>query len=125
VIVSHGDRSTYAPTLSQALARLFPGFTADVGDRVGEAGQPIEGVDDFVDPDEGDSAVTPIRPPVQPDRPDPGTEAGAAELLAEAEALFIQAEAALRTNGDLGAYQRTIERARGLVARALAILAQE
>jgi uncharacterized membrane protein (UPF0182 family) len=124
VIVSHGDRSTYAPTLSQALARLFPGFTADVGDRVGEAGQPIEGVDEFVDPDEGDSAVTPIRPPVQPDRPDPGTEAGAAELLAEAEALFIQAEAALRTNGDLGAYQRTIERARGLVARALAILAE-
>lgn len=123
VIVSHGDRSAYAATLGQALARLFPGFSADVGDRVGDPGAPIEGVDEFVDPD-GEGSTTTPRPPVQPDRPDPGDEATAAELLAEAETLFIQAEAALRTNGDLGAYQRTIERARALVTRALTLLAQ-
>jgi len=128
VIVSHGDRSAYAATLGQALSSLFPGFNADVGDRVADAGGPIDTGDGQTDPDDanggGSDGGTPPTRPTTPDRPDIDDEAGAAELLAEAEALFIQAEAALRTSGDLGAYQRTIDRARGLVTRALEILAR-
>lgn len=123
VIVSHGDRSAYAPTLGQALRELFPGFDADVGDRVSDSGGPIDEGDDVSDPEVRDDGDTSPTRPTTPDRPAINDEAGAAELLAEAEALFIQAEAALRTSGDLGAYQRTIDRARDLVTRALEILA--
>lgn len=132
VITSYGERATYAPTLSQALSLLFPGFSADVGDRVADPGFEFDDVGDFITPDfdeelgddgEGEQPLEPGEP-TQPDRPGLGPDADAAELLAEAETLFIEAEALLRSNGDLGGYQRTVQEARDLVTRALDLLAQ-
>ncbi len=125
VITSYGERATYAPTLGQALSQLFPGFDADVGDRVVDPGDGFDSVDDFLDDLDDFDGDQPLEPgePASPDRPELGDDADAAELLAEAETLFIEAESQLRTTGDLGAYQATIEDARDLVTRALDLLA--
>ena len=102
VIVSYNDRSVLALTLGDALAQLFPGFDADVGDRVG----------------------APAEPGANPD--DPVVEAvplpeDAVELLALADSLFAEADAALES-GDLGAYQVKVNEARARVADAVELL---
>jgi uncharacterized membrane protein (UPF0182 family) len=127
VITSYGDRATYAPTLGQALGQLFPGFSANVGDRVSDPGGEFEEVADQFDPDRDGGFNGEDERPLEPDRPArPGVsdDADAAALLAEAETLFIEAESNLRSSGDLGSYQRTIEQARDLVTRALDLIAQ-
>jgi uncharacterized protein len=129
VITSFGERATYAPTMGQALGQLFPGFNGVLSDRVPDPGGDLTESPDFdgFDPDadfDGDGDGQPLEPDQPPARPGPGDDADAAELLAEAEALFIEAEAGLRANGDLGAYQQSVEEARDLVARALDLLAQ-
>ena len=121
VITSYNERSTYGPTLSDALAQLFPGFDADVGDRVGGSGPSASDVTSLVDveddlePATSDGADSTALPAI-------GDDATAAELLVAAEALFLDAEAALRSTGDLGAYQAAVEEARELVTRALDLL---
>jgi uncharacterized protein len=129
VIVSHGERAAHAPTIGQALARIFPGLDVDLGDRVGEVDIDFQEVADFVDPfsdplDEVDIDAN-AEPPVNdvPQRPTLDAGADAAELLAEAEALFIEAELVLRDSGDLGRYQTTIAEARDMVTRALDLIA--
>ena len=82
--------------MGEALGQLFPGLNVDLGDVVG-----VE--------------ATPTDPSAPPD------DATAAELLAEADDLFDQAEQALQ-DGDLGKYQEKIEAARELVQRALDLL---
>ena len=118
VIVSYNEEAVHAPTLSEAFAALFPGFDADVGDRVPDP----EGEEVPTDsvPDETGSADPGDE--VEPERPPLDDSATAAELLAEAEALFTEAEAGLRANGDLGAYQQRVDDARELIARALDLL---
>ncbi len=149
VITSYGERATFAPTLGQALARLFPGFSADVGDRVEDPGVEFEEVADLIDPDadpsevfdgegldeafddavdgldglDGDQPLEPEDPATGVERPVIDDGADAAALLAEAEALFTEAELQLRNSGNLGAYQATIEEARELVSRALDLIA--
>jgi uncharacterized membrane protein (UPF0182 family) len=119
VIVSYNEQAVHAATLSEAFAELFPGFDADVGDRVPDAsGEAIP--DDTVPDDTGPVDVPGDEP--DPDRPPLDDSATAAELLAEAEALFTEAEAELRSNGDLGAYQERINEVRELVARAFELL---
>jgi uncharacterized membrane protein (UPF0182 family) len=106
VIVSYNEQAVHATTLGEALSGLFPGFDVDVGDRV---------------PGRDDGGEQPEEPGEEPEPPTGGAET-AAELLAEAEALFIEAEAELRASGDLGAYQERVEQARSLIARALDLL---
>jgi uncharacterized protein len=128
VITSFGERATYAPTMTQALRQLFPGFNGVLADRVPDPGGDPTDRPDFggFDPDiDFDGEDQPLEPDQTPTRPTIGADADAAELLAEAEALFIEAEAGLRANGDLGAYQTAVEEARDLVARALDLLAQD
>jgi len=105
VIVSHADSAAMATTLEAALAQLFPGFDAEVGDRVS-----VTEIDDPADP-----AGEPGEQP-----PDEGVvvEGDVAELLIEADARFQEAEGYL-AEGDLGAYQDAIEEAEALVAQAL------
>lgn len=132
VITSFGDRATYAPTLGQALARLFPGFAGDIGDRVADPGVEFQDVADLIDPDDDTTSGGFDEQPLEPDaptgpngtgRPVLDDTADAAALLAEAEALFLEAELQLRNSGDLGSYQATIEQARELVTRALDLIA--
>jgi uncharacterized membrane protein (UPF0182 family) len=108
VIVSHADSAAMATTLEAALAQLFPGFDAEVGDRVS-----VTEIDDPADP-----ADPTGEPGEQP--PDEGVvvEGDVAELLIEADARFQEAEGYL-AEGDLGAYQDAIEEAEALVAQAL------
>ena len=128
VIVSHNDRASMACDLSTALADLFPGFDANVGDRVNDSGDVVRAgeCDDAVRLSRGDEPTT--------DQPDTSTDlttdsdpvdvgdgASAAELLQEADRLFGVADGLLR-DGDLGGYQTTVDQAGALVARALALL---
>jgi hypothetical protein len=100
------------------VAALFPGFDADVGDRVPDpagADEPDDTAPDDIAPDDTAPDDT------GDDRPPLDEGATVAELLAEAEALFADAEAELRSNGDLGAYQERLEDVRELIIRALEI----
>jgi uncharacterized membrane protein (UPF0182 family) len=109
VIVSYNDRSVLESTVSEALARLFPGFRGDLGEEIARPTEPDDGSD--VDP-----AVT-----------DPGVEIATGDptsLLNDADQAFADAETALQ-DGDLGLYQEKIEEARNLIADALEILVNQ
>ena len=108
VITSYNENATYAPTLGEALAQLFPGFDAELGDRV------VVADEDPAPPEPGEED--------EPAEPGPATDADAAELLAQAETLFIEAEAELRSTGDLGRYQEMINEGRDLVEQALDLI---
>jgi uncharacterized protein len=99
VIVSHNNRSVMDETLDAALARLFPGFEGEVGERI-------------ADPEEDDEVVDPEEEPTgEPEETgdEPSTITGdAAELVAEAETLYQEAQDLLRA-GDLGGYQAKID----------------
>jgi uncharacterized membrane protein (UPF0182 family) len=103
VIVAYDGRAAYGESLGEALAKLFPGFEGDLGDRVGLEDEATTG-------DEGTT------------EPDPATTEGSpAELLTEAGQLFDDANAALAAS-DLDGYQTNIEAAEALVDQALALL---
>ena len=110
VIVSYNDQSVLEPTIAEGLAELFPGFEVDLGEEIEE---PTEPGGPAPDPDE----------PTEPDEPtDPGPPSGdPAQLLREADLLFLEADEAL-ADGDLGLYQERVDAARDLVADAVEIL---
>ena len=118
VIVSYNEEAVHAETLSAAFASLFPGFNADVGDRVPASGE----VPDDTAPDDSVPDDDTTEPEPDTTRPPLDDGATAADLLAEAEALFTEAEAQLRSTGDLGAYQDRVDEARALIARALELI---
>ena len=88
--------------MSGALAKLFPGFDANIGDVVGDTPA-----------DNGDGTVT----------PPPTTDQTPSELLDQAETLFAQADQALDDH-DLATYQARVEEARALVQQAVEALGQ-
>ncbi|MGI9646357.1 MAG: UPF0182 family protein [Ilumatobacteraceae bacterium] len=112
LIVSYNDRSVLEDTLGEALARLFPGFEGDVGDRVTTAAEPdpLDSGGETDDPDDPDDPDEPIF-----------VSGDAGELLAQADQLFIEADEAL-AEGDLGTYQEKIDQARALIAEAVNLL---
>ncbi|HSL74989.1 MAG TPA: UPF0182 family protein [Ilumatobacteraceae bacterium] len=110
VIVSYNDRSVLEPTIAEGLARLFPGFEADLGE---EIARPTEPGGDPTDPVEPTDPDTPVDPELASGDP--------AVLLREADALFLEADEALAA-GDLGLYQERIDAARELIADAVEIL---
>ena len=115
VIVSYNDQSVLEPTITEALARLFPGFDGDLGEQIDQPTEPDTG---STEPDEPD---TPTDPATSTD-PDTGIATGdPEELLNEADALFAAADEAL-ADGDLGLYQQNIDAARDLIADAVEIL---
>ncbi|MEQ1874865.1 MAG: UPF0182 family protein, partial [Ilumatobacteraceae bacterium] len=96
VVAYYNGEVGFGESLGEALGQLFPGLNIDLGDVVGVA-------------------ATPTDPSTPPD------DATAAELLAQADELFEDAEQALQ-DGDLGEYQDKVEAARELVQRALELL---
>ena len=94
VIVSHDNAAVLDTSLDVALARLFRGFEGEVGDRVaGPDATPGTG-EDVTPPDDGATPGTDLSDPAQ--------------LAAEAERLYLEAQELLRT-GDLGAYQAKLD----------------
>jgi len=99
VLVSYQGKAAYGTTLQQAIAKLFPGFTADLGDVVGAG----------------------TTEPTEPTTPtEPSTSQDPAELLAQADELFAQADDALP---DFAKYAELTAQARALVKQALDLLA--
>jgi uncharacterized membrane protein (UPF0182 family) len=109
IIVEHQGDVAVGDTLREALASLFGAAIPAVieGDVVAAGGVRPEGGTEEVPADGGE--------------PVPTEPASAAELLAEAEQLFTEAEAALAA-GDLGEYQTKIEQARDKIAEAATLL---
>lgn len=93
VIVSHNNASVLDTTLDSAFARLFRGYEGEIGERI-------------VDPDEDDGTTE--DPTTAPDEP-VEISGDAAAIAAEASRLYDEAQELLRT-GDLGEYQRRIDR---------------
>ncbi|MDQ3312933.1 MAG: hypothetical protein M3517_12585 [Actinomycetota bacterium] len=127
VLVSHNGRSAFGESLEEALALLFPGFDADIGDRVAEPSDPE------ANPDPGTEVPDPTDPPdptvptstdpsdtgpTSPTTETPSTvdpDASPEVLLEQADDLLAQAEEVLREEGDLGEYQRLVQQAGALI----------
>jgi uncharacterized membrane protein (UPF0182 family) len=114
----YDGRSVIGDTLSDALNRLFPEADVDLGEFVddGETESGTE-ADTGTESDSGTDTGS---------ETDTETDTGATSddpvvLLEEAEALFDEADAALR-DGDLGLYQEKVGEAEVLIARALELL---
>ncbi|MEY4365904.1 MAG: hypothetical protein RLZZ305_1248 [Actinomycetota bacterium] len=111
VLASYNGRAVIGESLTDAISRLFPGFSTNLGDRVG-------GTTQTTSPGTTVPGATTVPGGTQP--PTTGTPA---ELLAQAEALFSEADAALAKNPpDFSTYQTKQAMARELVARALSQL---
>jgi uncharacterized membrane protein (UPF0182 family) len=104
VIVSYNDNSVLTETISEGLARLFPGFEGDVGDSIGSPTEP-----------------TPDDPETPADDDAPVVSTDAAELLQIADDLFRQADEAL-ADGNLGEYQTKVDEGRRRLDEAIVIL---
>jgi uncharacterized membrane protein (UPF0182 family) len=100
VIVSHDNGAVLDTSLESALARLFPGFNADIGDRVLEEGGGVV-------PPVTDGGDEPVTPPIGDDP---------AALAAEAERLYMEAQALLR-DGDLAGYEAKLDEVGVLISR--------
>ncbi len=107
VVVSYNNRSVMADTLTDAVKLLFPAANIDLGQIVDDGSTPAP-----VDP----STPSPVTP-VDPTAPD--SDSTAAQLLARADVLFAEAEAALP---NFATYQQKLEEAKELVRRALQLL---
>ncbi len=98
VIVYYNGKAEFGESLAEALAKVFPGYSGDLGDRIG--------TDDGSTPPTGDTNETPST----------GTPA---ELLQQADQLLQDAQQSLTQDGDLGAYQDKVNQAKALVQQAL------
>lgn len=107
VIVSHDNSAVLDTDLESALARLFPGFDAEIGDRVSDAGDDVPPPID--DPDGGGDG--------DGDEPDdPPAPGSPAEIAAEAERLYMEAQDLLR-EGDLAGFEARLDEVGELIAQ--------
>lgn len=113
ILAWYNNKSVIGNSVTSVVAQLFPGYAGDLGDRVG-----------------GSSTVTTTTVAPSTGGSTPGTTVPATststpkELLAQADALFVQADAALASSPpDFSTYQEKLAQARELVRRALATLA--
>ena len=113
ILAWYNNKSVIGNSVTAVVTQLFPGYVGDLGDRVG-----------------GSSTVTTTTVAPSTGGSSPGTTVPATststpkELLAQADALFVQADAALASSPpDFSTYQEKLAQARELVRRALATLA--
>ena len=113
ILAWYNNKSVIGNSVTAVVAQLFPGYTGDLGDRVGG---PSTVTTTTVAPSTGGSSPGTTVPATSTSTPK--------ELLAQADALFIQADAALASSPpDFSTYQEKLAQARELVRRALATLA--
>ena len=109
VLASYGGNSVIGDSLTSVIAQLFPGFNMNLGDRVGGAtgGSTSTTVPGGTG---GSTTTTTVPAGMTP-----------AQLLAQAESLFKEADAALaKSPPDFATYQSKQAQARALLAKALA-----
>jgi len=132
VIVTYNGRAAFGESLEDPLSQLFPGFDADIGDRIAAPSDPDAAPTDpgstdpgTTDPPSTDESTPPGDSTLPGDTtPDPGANATPEELLEQADQLLIEADDVLRESGDLGEYQRLVQEAGVLIDRALTALAE-
>ncbi len=101
MVVNYKGKVAMGDTFAKALVQLFPGFNATIGDVT---------TGTVTDPGDGTT--------------EPAPDATAAELLAQADKLFDEAEAAVK-EGDWATYGEKIKAGRLLVQQALDLLEQQ
>ena len=112
VLAHYNGNSIIGDNLSDVMGRLFPGFNVDLGDRVRDGGATTP-----TTVPSGGSDATPTTTTTVPSGAVSGTPA---ELLARADALFAEADAALASSPpDFATYQSKTAQARELVRQAL------
>ncbi|MGA0131448.1 MAG: UPF0182 family protein [Ilumatobacteraceae bacterium] len=110
-LVSYNNRVVMTDNLTDAVARLFPGFTANLGERINDGS--IAPVDPTPDAS-GDSVTTTTTPT------EDTSALGAAELLLRAEQLFDEANLALAESPpNFALYQSKLAQARELLRQAI------
>ena len=116
MLAHHNGQSVIGDDIADALRKIFPGLDIDVGDRITNGTGNGGGSTPTTTVPPGDGS-TPTPTTVAP----PAEGANPAELLAAAERLFAEADAALASSPpDFATYQSKTAEARALVARALA-----
>jgi uncharacterized membrane protein (UPF0182 family) len=111
VIVAYGADVVMRPTLPEALAALGPEFRDAAAAVFEQDAVELDSTPEDQQPDD--------QAPDEPAGEDGGAEiTEVADLLAQAQVLFDEAEQAL-ADGDLGSYQDKVEEARDLVGRAI------
>jgi uncharacterized membrane protein (UPF0182 family) len=107
ILASYDGRSVIGDSITDVVTQLFPGFNVNLGDRVG--GNTTPGVTTTTIPGSPTTTV-----------PAGGSTLTPAQLLQQAERLFIEADAALaKTPPDFATYQTKLAQARALVQQAL------
>ena len=118
-LASYNNKVVLADDLSTAIAKLFPGFKSDLGDRVrdGSAAPAEETVT-------GDGTSKNTTGTTLPSgTSDNGAVDTPSALLARAEDLFAQADAALgSTPPDFALYQEKLAEARSLISQAISLI---
>jgi len=117
-LVSYDNRVVMTDSLTEGVSRLIPGFTTDLGERVNDGSTPP--ADDAGGASSGTSGdtVTTTTLPAQDT-----SNLTAVELLARADALFDEANAALAKNPpDFATYQSKLAQARELLRQAIALV---
>ena len=118
IMATYDERSVYSPTLGGALAELFPSLDADIGERSDTPIAPVAEIDPTAA--SGDASDPSADDPAAGTSADGSVGSGSpTDLLTEAEELLQSAEENLRDNGDLGAYQDSVDQASALVTQAL------
>lgn len=116
-LASYNNRVVMADDLTAAISKLFPGFDKNLGDRIDDGS--VEVLPDASD-DSANSSTSSTLPSSGGSSESLETPAA---LLARAEELFAQADAALgSTPPDFALYQKRLAEARELVSRAIAIV---
>jgi uncharacterized membrane protein (UPF0182 family) len=112
----YNNKVVIADDLSAAVAKLFPGYTGNLGDRVNDGSEPA--------PTDTSNTGTTVPPNTATTIPSGSVDPGsltAAQQLAQAEILFDEADAALSASPpDFSTYQIKLAQARELVRLALA-----
>jgi uncharacterized membrane protein (UPF0182 family) len=116
-LASYNNRVVMADDLTAAISKLFPGFDKNLGDRIDDGS--VEVSPDTSGDSSGSSTASTL--------PSTGGSSESldtpAALLARAEELFAQADAALgSTPPDFALYQKRLAEARELVSRAIALV---
>lgn len=109
VLGSYNGRSVIGNSLTDVIAQLFPGFSMNLGDRVGGGSSP------------GSTSTT------VPGTPTTTVPAGntltPSQMLQQAERLFAEADAALaKSPPDFATYQTKTQQARALVQKAISAI---
>ncbi|MFM8957158.1 MAG: UPF0182 family protein, partial [Actinomycetota bacterium] len=114
-LVSYNNRVVMTDNLSEGVARLVPGFTQNLGERINDGS--VAPVDPTPDASGGTTATTTTVP-----SQDTSTLT-APELLARADALFDEANSALaKSPPDFATYQAKLAEARELLRQAIALV---